>query len=73
MHLRIGLDDVEKGKFLTIPDLELRTSVVQPIASNYISCTIAVPKGRGGISLDLQTLAYLQISFCRQDYPTFGL
>jgi hypothetical protein len=33
---RAGLDDVEKRKFLTLPGLELRPSVVQPVASRYI-------------------------------------
>jgi hypothetical protein len=32
---RAGLDDVEKRKFLTLPGLELRTSVFQPVASRY--------------------------------------
>jgi hypothetical protein len=30
-----GLDDVEKRKFLTLPGLEFRISVVQPVASRY--------------------------------------
>jgi hypothetical protein len=29
------MDDVEKGKFLSAPGLELDPSVVQPIASRY--------------------------------------
>jgi hypothetical protein len=33
MDPRAGLDDVENRKFLTLPGLELRPSVVQPTAS----------------------------------------
>jgi hypothetical protein len=36
VDLRAGLDDLEKRKFLTLPGLELRPSVVQPVASRYI-------------------------------------
>jgi hypothetical protein len=32
---RAGLDDVEKRKFLTLPELKLNSSVVQPVASRY--------------------------------------
>jgi hypothetical protein len=32
---RTGLDDAEKGKFMTLPGLELDRSVVQPVASRY--------------------------------------
>jgi hypothetical protein len=32
---RAGLDDMEKRKFLTLPGLELDTSLVQPVASLY--------------------------------------
>jgi hypothetical protein len=32
---RAGLDDIKKGKFLTLPELELRPSVIQPVASHY--------------------------------------
>jgi hypothetical protein len=35
MGSKAGLDDVEKRKFLTLPGLELRPSVVQPVASRY--------------------------------------
>jgi hypothetical protein len=37
---RAGLDDVEKRKFLTLPGLELDTSVVQPVASRHTDCPI---------------------------------
>jgi hypothetical protein len=37
---RAGLDDVEKRKFLNLPGLELRPSVVQPVASRYTDYTI---------------------------------
>jgi hypothetical protein len=37
---RAGPDDVEKRKFLTLPILELRPSVVQPVASRYTDCAI---------------------------------
>jgi hypothetical protein len=39
---RAGLDDVEKRKFLTLPGLELRPSVVQPVASHYTDGAIRV-------------------------------
>jgi hypothetical protein len=29
---RAGLDDVEKGKFFTLPGLELQLSIVKPVA-----------------------------------------
>jgi hypothetical protein len=32
---RVGLDDVEKRKFLTLPVLKLNPLVVQPMASRY--------------------------------------
>jgi hypothetical protein len=35
---RVGLDDVEKRNFLTLPGLELR----QPVASRYTGCSISV-------------------------------
>jgi hypothetical protein len=35
VDLKAGLDDLEKRKFLTLPGLELRPSVVQPVASRY--------------------------------------
>jgi hypothetical protein len=37
---RTGLDDVEKGKILSLPGLELLTSVVQPLATRYTDCAI---------------------------------
>jgi hypothetical protein len=37
---RVGLDEIEKWKFLTLPGLELRPSLVQPIASHYTDCSI---------------------------------
>jgi hypothetical protein len=32
---RVGLDDLEKRTFLTLPGLELRPSAVQPVDSRY--------------------------------------
>jgi hypothetical protein len=32
---RADLDDVEKRKFLTLPELKLDISAVQPVASRY--------------------------------------
>jgi hypothetical protein len=40
VYPRAGLDDVEKRKFLILPGLELRPSVVQPVASSYTDCAI---------------------------------
>jgi hypothetical protein len=40
MDPRAGLDDVKKRKFLTLPGLELRPSVVQPVASRYTDWAI---------------------------------
>jgi hypothetical protein len=37
---RADLDDLEKRKFLTLPGLELRPSVVQPVASRYTDSAI---------------------------------
>jgi hypothetical protein len=37
---RAGLDDVEERKFLTLPGLELRSLLVQPVASRYTDCAI---------------------------------
>jgi hypothetical protein len=39
-----GLDDAEKRNFLNLPGLELRPSVVQPIASRYTDCAIPAQK-----------------------------
>jgi hypothetical protein len=38
MGPRSSLDDTEKGKFLTLPGLELYSSVAQPIARQYTDC-----------------------------------
>jgi hypothetical protein len=35
-----GLNDVEKREFLTLPRLELRLPVVQPVASRYTDSAI---------------------------------
>jgi hypothetical protein len=40
---RPGLDDVEKRKFLTLPGLELDSSVVQPVVSRYIDYSVPAP------------------------------
>jgi hypothetical protein len=40
MGHRAGLDDVEKRKFLTLPDSNSDPSVVQPVASCYTDCAI---------------------------------
>jgi hypothetical protein len=37
---RTGMDDVQKRKFLTLPGLELRPSLVQPVASRYTDYAI---------------------------------
>jgi hypothetical protein len=39
-----GLEDVEKRKFMTLPGLEFRPSVVQPVASRYTNYAIIVSK-----------------------------
>jgi hypothetical protein len=40
VNSRFDPDHVEKRKFLTLPGLELRPSVVQPVASYYTDCAI---------------------------------
>jgi hypothetical protein len=40
---RAGLDDVEKKKFLSLPGLEIRPLVVQPVASRYTDYVIPAP------------------------------
>jgi hypothetical protein len=40
---RVGLDDVERRKFLTLPDSNSNPSVVQPVASRYTHYAIPVP------------------------------
>jgi hypothetical protein len=40
---RAGLNDVEKRKFLTLPRLELRPSVVQPAAGRYNDYATRLP------------------------------
>jgi hypothetical protein len=40
---RAGVDDIEKRKFLTLPGLKLRPSVVQPVPSRYTDYAIPVP------------------------------
>jgi hypothetical protein len=43
VDLRAGLDIAEKRKFLTLPETELRPSVVQFVASRYTDCAIPAP------------------------------
>jgi hypothetical protein len=38
------MDDVVRGKFMTLPELELNPSVVQPVASRYTDYAIPVYK-----------------------------
>jgi hypothetical protein len=45
MDPRAGLDDVKKRKFLTLPGLELRPPLVQPVASRYTDYVIPAPIG----------------------------
>jgi hypothetical protein len=40
---RVGLDDVEKKKFLPYRDSNSDPSVVQPVASRYTNCAIPAP------------------------------
>jgi hypothetical protein len=42
-----GLDDVEKRKFLTLPELEPRPLVVQPEGSRYTDYAIPAPTPQG--------------------------
>jgi hypothetical protein len=42
VDVRAGLDDLEKIKFLTLPGLELRPSVVQPVATRLLAFHIAL-------------------------------
>jgi hypothetical protein len=41
---RTGLDDVERGKIVSIPDSNSDTSVVQPVAGRYTDCAILALK-----------------------------
>jgi hypothetical protein len=43
VNLRAGLDDMEKIKFLKLPGLELRHSVVQSVTSRYTDYAIPAP------------------------------
>jgi hypothetical protein len=44
VNTRVGLDDVEKRKFLTLPGLfNSDPSVVQLLASRYTDCAITAP------------------------------
>jgi hypothetical protein len=36
-----GLNDMEKRKLLTLPGLEFRSQVLQPVASRYTDCATA--------------------------------
>jgi hypothetical protein len=40
---KAGVDDVEEIQFLNLPGIEIRTSVVQPVASRYTDYDIPVP------------------------------
>jgi hypothetical protein len=57
MDPRAGLDDLEKRKFLTLPALELRPQVIQPVPSRYTD--LAIPPlflgGGGGEINDVMT------------------
>jgi hypothetical protein len=43
MGPRAGLDDMEKWKFFTLPGLEPRPLVVQPVTSRYTDCAKTKP------------------------------
>jgi hypothetical protein len=43
VHSRAGLDDVEKRKFLTLPESNSDPANVQPIASRYTDYAILAP------------------------------
>jgi hypothetical protein len=62
VFLRVGVDTVEKRKFLTTPGLELR-----PVASRYTDCAIAAPPGfaRRQIQI-LPVLEKLKNSLCSE-------
>jgi hypothetical protein len=42
MGPRAGGDDVKKRKFLTLPGFELKSIIVQPVASRYTDYAIPV-------------------------------
>jgi hypothetical protein len=44
MGPRASLDDVEKRKFLPLPDSNTDPYIVQPVASLYTDCTILAPE-----------------------------
>jgi hypothetical protein len=51
---RAGLDEVEKGKFLLLPGLELRPPPdVQSLASRCTDCAIPAPPGKVQDILDM--------------------
>jgi hypothetical protein len=39
---RVGLDDLEKRSFFTLPGLELQPLGRQPVASRYTNCAIVI-------------------------------
>jgi hypothetical protein len=60
---RVGLDDVEKRKFVTLQGLELRPSAVQPVASRCTDCAILTPVTKLGYIIFLPSLLFPQ-SLC---------
>jgi hypothetical protein len=46
VDLRDDLDDLEKRKFLTLPGLEVRSLVRQPVGSRYTNYAIPAPKAK---------------------------
>jgi hypothetical protein len=56
---RVGLDDVEKRKSLTVPELD--SSVVQPIASRYSGSLPVIVRG-ALLSAHLGLIGWLMVS-----------
>jgi hypothetical protein len=65
---RVGLDDVEKRKFLTLPGLELDLLVVQPVPSRYTDYAIPVNFNYNRISKNVTNFDFRIFSFNIRTY-----
>jgi hypothetical protein len=67
MGPRADLDDVEKRKFLTLLELELQPSVLQPVASCYTDYAILAPASYNTASSNL-FICYLTMNSQHKGY-----